>query len=140
MRDRPCRQFCNRSGCSETKCLGAIFYRRDDPRFWLGRGQESVPGKPFGWAHAMERQAIREHLKAKGRWDRAGEFRVSAIQQRLQREYHRRKPPVGLVQNHVRSIGFTAEEMAHIAEHFAGANDPVAQSIWQKASERLTAP
>lgn len=138
MRDRPCRHFCNRRDCAPTKCMGIIVYGRDDPRFWLGRGSEDVPGKSFGWAHNMERRAIREHLKSRGRWrDARDEFTVSKIQQRLQREYHRRKPPIGVRRTEAgpaRPEPFTAEELAHIAEHFAGANDPLAQSIWRKAA------
>lgn len=139
----PCREFCNHYGSGTTCFIGRCGspYRRDDPRFWLGRGSEDVPGRSAGWAHNMERQAIRDHLKAKGRWnDATDEFEVIRIQHRIQRDYHRRKPPIG-----VRRRGpapapppedFTADELAMIAERFAGANDPLGQSIHAKAMAR----
>lgn len=37
-----------------------------------------------------------------------------------------------------RSIGFTKEELERLIEHFAGANDPVAQAILAKAGEALS--
>lgn len=38
-----------------------------------------------------------------------------------------------------RSVGFTKAELERLVEHFAGANDPVAQSIGQKAGYALQA-
>lgn len=35
-------------------------------------------------------------------------------------------------------LGMTREELEHLVEHFAGANDPVARSILAKAVEALT--
>lgn len=117
-----------------------------DPGSWLGRGNEDVPGKPFGWAHNRERDEIEAHLISRG-WDRndfAFYFRVTRIQERLRRDqptYRERQdaarargerwvsPPPGPP-----PVIFTPEELAHIADHFAGANDPLAQAIWHKAS------
>lgn len=57
----------------------------------LGRGFEPIAGKPFGWAWNRERDEIREHLKKRGRWTPGyGEFLVSKIQQRLNREHPKR--------------------------------------------------
>jgi hypothetical protein len=67
---------------------------------------------------------------------------VTRIQQRL----HRNKPTLRERQAawHARqpktpgaSLSFTWEELERIAEHFAGANDPVTASIAAKAQEAL---
>jgi hypothetical protein len=100
-------------------------------------------GKPFGWTHHKERAIIREHLKRRGRWnDARDEFLVTSIQQRLHRydkryrelqELHAKaRPPVSGA-----SLGFTWEELERIAEHFAGANDPVTINIATKAKLAL---
>jgi hypothetical protein len=156
--DRPCGEHCNRSICSPTRCYGRIPYDelpcrefcqsyrhgcakgrcsnpypKDDPRHWLGRGSEDVPGQSFGWAHNMEREAIRAHLLASGRPDGiATYFLISKIQRRLQRDYHRRKPKVGVRRA---PIDFTAAELLRIAERFEGANDAEGQEIARKARE-----
>ena len=64
----------------------------DEYRKWLGRGYENVPGQPFGYAHMMEREAIRRHLRRRilkfgldGLASARLEFRVTAIQQRIHR-------------------------------------------------------
>lgn len=97
-------------------------------------------GKSFGWAHVMEREAIRQHLKARGRYREGyGEILVASIQMRLHRDYHKRKPPIGVRRRTPAPPpveDFTAEELALIAERFAGANDPVGQSVHAKASAR----
>lgn len=107
------------------------------PRDFLGKGMEATPGKPFGYAHVMERQAIREHLQARGLAGAELEFRVVRIQERL----HRSKPTfrdrqaawLARQPKSLPAVRFTEEELARIAEHFQGANDPVAQAIHMKA-------
>lgn len=137
----PCREFCNHYGSGTTCFVGKCGspYSRDDPRYWLGRGSEDVSGQSSGWAHHMERQAIREHLISRGVPEGSDlYFRITRIQHRIQRDYHRRKPKIG-----VRRISrvassppeFTAEELLRIADHFAGANDPEGQEIARKARE-----
>jgi len=90
----------------------------------------------------MERQAIRDHLKARGRYrDGYGELEVATIQMRLHRDYHRRKPPIGVRRRTAPTQppveDFTREELAMMAERFAGANDPVGQAVHSKATQRL---
>jgi len=114
---------------------------------WLGRGNESVPGKPFGWAWHQEREEIRAHLRRR-LWrflPRDGiptstllEFRVSRIQERLHKykPSFRERQAAWLARQPVvkpRPV-FTDEELARIADHFQGANDPLAQAIYAKAS------
>lgn len=119
----------------------------DNPREWLGRGYENVPGEKFGWAWHRERDAIRAHLAQRWHaelhtmeWAKR-EFRVTAIQQRL----HKYKPTFAQrqaawlakqPQRKPKAGPFTAEELAMIAEHFAYANDPIGQSIHAKATEQ----
>lgn len=69
------------------------------------------------------------------------EFKVSAIQARLQRDYHRRKPPIGVrrvIPAHVRPE-FTREDLEHLVALFADANDPVSRAIADKALAMLEA-
>lgn len=111
---------------------------------WIGRGNECVPGKPLGWSHHQEREEIRAHLRRRiwqFGFDHLASFRleqrVSAIQARL----HKNKPTYrersAAFAAKARAIPdpviFTAEELERIAEHFAGANDPLAQAIHTKA-------
>lgn len=139
----PCREFCNHYGRGSTCFVGKCGspYRRDDPRYWLGRGSEDVPGKSLGWAHNMEREAIRAHLLARAMQDGAAlYFRTSAIQLRVQRDYHRRKPPIGVCRFAPaveRPADFTAEELAYLVEMLADGNNPLARSIAKKARARL---
>lgn len=124
-----------------------------DPQRWIGLGLEDVPGKPFGWAFNAERRAILTHLQRKDdgtlkgahkAWEthrgRGYEFAVTRIQERLHRQhptYRDRqeawKLRMGLRRARPTPV-FTPEELEMIAERFAGANDPVGQSIEQKAS------
>lgn len=130
----PCREFCNARGCQPGDCRNP--YPRDDPRHWLGRGSEDVSGKSFGWAHNMESRAIRDHLIARGESrDYALYFRIIKIRMRLQRDYHRRKPPIGArrIVTRARIPEFTREELEMIAARFDGANDPIGQAIERKA-------
>lgn len=95
-----------------------------------------MPGEPFGWAHCMEREAIRQHLLSRGMPDGAGlYFRTGVIQQRLHRDYHRRKPPIGVrrMTATAKLIDFTKDELQRIADRFEGANDPEGQAIAAKA-------
>lgn len=108
---------------------------------YLGRGLEPIAGKPFGWAHNQERAEIEEHLLNRG-WSRSdlGFYsRVVQIQMRLNREHPKRWAAKIAAIRAARPAPaptrepFTDEELALIAQHFAGANDPVAQSIYAKA-------
>lgn len=145
--DLPCRHFCawpRSLGCAPGKC-GLAGRPFDDPKRWLGRGSQDVPGKSFGWAHNKERDAIRTHLRRRlwrfGLDDMAAarlEFQVTKIQQRLQRDYHRRKPPVGA--RRVVSIPtnqFTTEELQHLVDLFSDANDPISAEIARKAAAQI---
>lgn len=88
----------------------------------------------------MERDAIRAHLVARGidpGRDIRAAFLPSRLKLRLERDYHRRKPPIGVRRRAGSSVtvtAFTAEQLAHIAERFAGANDPLGQSIARTAA------
>lgn len=123
-----------------------------DARRWIGLGLEDVPGKPFGWAFNMERRAILAHLQRKDDGTLKGahkawrthrglgyEFRVTKLQERLHRSHptYRDRQEAWKLRMGVRRANptpvFTAEELVMIAERFAGANDPVGQSIEQKA-------
>lgn len=112
-----------------------------DPRAWLGKGNQEVPGKPFGWAHHMERDAIRQHLRARG-FDTSGhmgqarlEFRVTKIQQRLrryeptwaerQREWARNQRAQALIAPEP----FTRDQLLAIRDRFAMDNSPEGQAI-----------
>ncbi len=127
------------------RCFGIVTYPPDDPRHWLGRGNENVPGKPFGWAHNMERDAIRAHLRRRiwkfgldGMAAARLEFRVIRIQERLRKYqpswaerqaiWRAKQAPAAAPE------GFTADELEMIAVRFAGANDPAGQGIAAKAA------
>jgi DNA-binding LacI/PurR family transcriptional regulator len=110
----------------------------DDPRKWVGRGHEVVPGKPFGWAHLQERRAIREHLIARGHDPNgfAFPFRVVAIQDRI----HKYKPTLRERQEAAprpprmrRDDEFTREELEHLCELLAGANHPLSVDMLDRA-------
>jgi hypothetical protein len=70
------------------------------------------------------------------------EFRVDAIQRRL----HKYDPPLRVRQARAKAAApppagssefLTWEELERLAEHFAGANDPIAISIGEKALAAL---
>ena len=119
----------------------------DDRRAWLGRGLEDVPGKPFGWAYAQERDAIKVHVLRRYGWgarlDQATalhKLNLEAYVTKVQERLHRNKPTLRERQAQWKArqpvpvAGFNVEELEHLAEHFAGANDPVGQSICAKAA------
>lgn len=117
------------------------------PESYLGRGFEPIAGKPFGWAWNQERAEIRAHLIARG-WsanDFGLDFRVTRIQQRLNREHRQRwkvrqdawrarqpKAPPAVEP-------FTVDELERLVDLFAGANDPVTAAIATKALAMLEA-
>lgn len=106
------------------------------------------PGKPFGWAHHEERDRIRAHLRRRHGYPARGydaplEFHVTRVQMRL----HKYDPTFAERQRRARAAapppagtdGFlTWEEWERLAEHFAGANDPVTASIAAKAAEAMS--
>lgn len=109
---------------------------------YLGRGQEPIAGKPFGYAHVMERREIRAHLLKRG-WepnDIRLEFRVSDIQMRLNRghkaKWEARQAAWRAANSGTRTapVIFSPEELAYIAERFEAANDPISQAIYAKAA------
>lgn len=124
-------------------------------RAWIGLGLESVPGKPFGWAFERERAAIRAHIykklgnnrtmkEARRFWrthrGKGVEWAVTRIQDRLHRShptYRERQEAWKARQGYAPSTAFTQDELRHIAEHFAGANDPLAISIAAKAAAKI---
>lgn len=143
----PCREFCNhkRRGCEPGRCCSP--YERDDPRYWIGRGNEPVAGKSIGWSHNMEREGLRRHLRRR-LWkfglDRFASFRLEQRAQkiawRLDREYQKRKAPMGVRRRAPRPVEpprFTADELRHLVELFEGANDPTSASIAAKAAALL---
>ena len=129
----PCREFCNHKakGCGPGDCRNP--YDREDPRYWLGRGSEPVPGKSFGFAHIMQSRALREHWKASGRdpLDIRVIFWLSKMATRLERDYHRRKPPMGVrnIRPAAARPAFTEEQLKHLVDLFADANDPTSRAI-----------
>lgn len=133
------------------RCFGKIVYDANDPRAWLGRGFEDVPGKSLGWAMHMELEAIRQHLRRriwKFGFDEYRGFRLNqraqAIQARLwkwnrptmrerQAVWKAKQPPPTTA-----NVTFTLEELQHLADLFEGANDPLSASIGEKALTTLT--
>jgi hypothetical protein len=130
---------------------------RDDDKLWIGLGLEDVPGKPFQWAWNRERAAIRAHImrklgnnrttkEAARFWNthrgRGVEFAVTKIQNRLHRSHPNMRERQEAWKARSRpaaatNTAFTTDELAHLADHFAGANDPIAISIATKAATML---
>lgn len=124
---------------------------------WLGRGLDPVPGKPTDWAWERERAEIRRHIHAKlnhqYEWVGARRFwnthrgrGVDHAIDRIQMRLHRANP---IMQERLRlqrleraasGLRFSLEELEHIAEHFAGANDPVGQAIAERIGVALSDP
>jgi hypothetical protein len=113
----------------------------DDPKKWLGRGLENVPGKPFGWAHAHETRAIEEHLIAKGYKPNSSAlfYRVRKIQDRLHKNRLSLKDRQAAIIKPKMHEYFSAHELEHLADLFNGANDPVSLEIRRKALLMLEA-
>ncbi len=145
LRDRPCLEWCNRRGCEPTKCLGRIVYSDDDPRKYLGRGYADVAGRPFGWAHNQEREAIRRHLRRRLWRFGLDDLRAARLEQRvtqIQRRLHREKPTMKERQARIKTVGlpssdFTADELRHIVDAWQFANDPLSAAIAVKAAAKL---
>ena len=98
---------------------------------------DTVPiERKFGYSHVMERAAIRAELVAAGEPDDMRlHFKVVSEQERRHKDdptFAERCAAFRARQPKARE-GFTREELDRIAEHFAGANDPVAISILEKA-------
>lgn len=95
----------------------------------------------FGYWRVVEERMIRAQMKAEGK-DPDAPFAIFEISRRVV-ENHKNDPTLrehqaakGLTIAGVRvplGIRFTDEELAFLVEHFAMANDPVAQSIRDKA-------
>lgn len=137
----PCREFCNHKakGCAPGECRNP--YDREDPRYWLGRGNQNVGGKSFGFAHNMETQALREHWKATGRDPLNVEiiFWLSKMRHRINRAYYARKPRMGArnIRPAAQRPTFTEEQLRHLVDLFADANDPTSRAIAATAQEML---
>ncbi len=124
---------------NDTLC-GALFaYERPEDKPHRGR---------VGYWRLVEERMIRAQLEKEG-WEsdwkdgRLIYFEISnriaqnhrndvtfREQQELLRKYRPAKPG---------SVAFTEEEFERLAEHFAGANDPVSQSILIKALDAIKA-
>lgn len=121
----------------------------ETPKRWLGRGMDEVPGKPADWAWQRERAEIRRHIHAKlvHRYEWVGARRFWATHRgrgvdyaidRIQMRLHRAKPAMQerlrrqALERAASGLRFTVDELRHMAEHFAGANDPVGQAIADK--------
>lgn len=84
-----------------------------------------------------------DHLRARGidpRSDAEAWFHSRRLITRLERDYHRRKPPIGvrrIVKRTEWSIDLTREELEHLVEMWSDANDPLSRSIASKARVRL---
>lgn len=151
VRDRPCLWDCNNRKCDPIRCFGRIDYGENDPRTWLGRGWQDVPGKPFGWAWHMELEAIRQHLRRRV-WkfglDGLARFRMDQRAAAIQRRLHKSNCPTMRERQAIwkaRSAReaeqapepFTADELDTILQRFAGANDPTGQAVAAKAEAML---
>jgi hypothetical protein len=103
--------------------------------------------RKLGYDYANERARIRAHLIRRGHDPKAlaFEFRITRIQERI----HKYKPTLRQRQEAARARGekwvtsgkpplpgLTTEEWQYLAEHFEGANHPLAQSIQAKAAMR----
>lgn len=146
LRNRPCLWYCNNRKCDPVRCMGKIEFDKNDPRHWLGRGFEDVPGKPLGWAWHQELEAIKQHLRRriwKFGLDEYRGFRLNQRAQEIQRRLHKwnrptmrerqavwkakQPPPAG------DNLSLTWEELERLIEHFDGANDPISAAIAEKA-------
>ena len=124
-------------------------------REWVGRGFEEVPGQPSDWAWMREREEIRRHIHAKlnHRYEIVGARRfwnthrgmgVDHAIDRIQMRIHRSKPQMverlrrQRMERAAASLRFTVEELQHIAERFAGANDPVGQAVLAKIGSMMS--
>ena len=83
-------------------------------------------------------------MKARGRDPKAIDefFQASRIEMRLERDYHRRKPKIGIRKKAgnetVREDNeFNEEELTYMVDMFGPSNNPVAQSIAEKAKRKL---
>lgn len=93
----------------------------------------------FGYATMIEKEAIRQRLLTAGAVeDMTLLFAVEAEYLAVEAEYlaahandvpYRDKKP----RSATAQAQFTAEELIHLVEHFANANDPISASIHQKA-------
>jgi hypothetical protein len=150
LRKRPCLWNCNNPKCDPVRCFGIIVYDKNDPRAWLGRGFEAVPGKPLGWAWHMELEAIRNHLRRriwKFGLDGFARFRLDQRAQEIQRRLHRWNRPTMRERQAIwkakqpprttANVTFTLEELQHLTDLFEGANDPLSASIGEKAKAAL---
>jgi hypothetical protein len=136
--------------CDPVRCFGRIDYPDDDPRAWLGRGWQDVPGKKFGWAWHMELEAIRNHLRRR-LWrfglDGYARFRMDQRAQAIQRRLHKWNRPsmqerqaIWLARQAIPetlSLALTEAELQHLVDLFGAANNPLSASIAQKAKAML---
>lgn len=104
------------------------------------RPDPTSPHLKFGYAKVMETRAIRARLIAEGVTD---DWRLHLAVEREYEAAHANDPTYAETSARLRAEAaarafvavetFTPEELLRIAEHFAGANDPVAQAIARKA-------
>lgn len=103
------------------------------------RDREQAGVHKFGYACAVEKSEIASALRADGWTGIALHFEID----RVYLERHKNRPSLRQRQDFWRAFAdppkpvlpvFTPEELARIAEHFAGANDALAQTIHAKAA------
>lgn len=117
--------------------LGGLLYAHERPEDIQHRGK-------FGYWRMIEKRMIRDQLVAEG-WD-ADDWRIHFEIAARVTANHRNDPslremqaarPMARSAPSAPSARFSDEELERLAEHFAGANDPVAQSILAKAMAGL---
>lgn len=100
-----------------------------------------IPGAGFGYATHVEREQIRRRLLKEN-----PDYDPAALHFDIEKErvkIHRNDPPFSVYQKVLTkivkapTIAFTAEELEHIMEHFANANDPFVIGIAEKARLQL---
>lgn len=119
--------------------LGGLLYAHE-------REEEKHLRRCLGYWRMVEERMIRDQLAAEG-WHEAnpGAWIGFEISRRVEAN-HRNDPtlremqaarPIAVVRSAQAEQRFTVEEMERLSQHFAGANDPVAQSILAKALASL---
>lgn len=105
----------------------------ENPRDYLGRGNTSIAGKPFGYAHHMERLAICEHIVKRKPTDSdmtIHMFRITKIQERIHKyepSFRERQQLRGVIKRP--PVTFSLEQLQHMVDLFSFANDEISRSI-----------
>lgn len=102
------------------------------------------PGRPFGYTWLEERTKIEDHVLRRTKhqiplYDMRVQFRVQKIQDRLHkydptfRERQAKWNAEQAARPKTEMMELTQAELEHLADLFAGANDPLSASIGEKA-------